>query len=263
MANMFSGYNKKEIPKNMEDCIKPDSVSSNLWGWCEWLEKWGKILFWVLIVGGLILSISTSIVEKEVVVREATYWSEAETELRKTFDFEIFIPLLLETALYAFLEYCAYHILALLIGALASIVQNTKISANVALYNTTYNSIDKVLNNNQNENYTTTNKNDTETISPQTENKGTVKIQSIVVSNISNNDKCSRCGDIVDVYESEVKKPFGTAHQKLCKECLKKYEQEEYIIIEKNDNNNHKWRCSRCGEMINTKTCPYCGMKFE
>lgn len=74
----------------MEDCIKPDSVSSSLWGWCEWLEKWGKILFWVLIIGGLILSISTSIVEKEVVVEEATYWSEAETEIRKTFDFKIF-----------------------------------------------------------------------------------------------------------------------------------------------------------------------------
>ncbi len=134
MANMFSGYTQKEIPKNMEDCIKPDSVSSSLWGWCERLEKWGKILFWVLIIGGLILSISTSIVEKEVVVEEATYWSEAETEIRKTFDLEIFIPLLLETALYAFLEYCAYHIFALLIGTLASIVQNTKISANIALY---------------------------------------------------------------------------------------------------------------------------------
>ena len=136
----------------------------------------------------------------------------------KTFDFEIFIPLLLETALYAFLEYCAYHILALLIGALASIVQNTKISANVALYNTTYNSIDKVLNNNQNENYTTTNKNDTETISPQTENKGTVKIQSIVVSNISNNDKCSRCGQCCGMFI-----PFTKKEIEVIKQYVEKY----------------------------------------
>lgn len=135
MANMFSGNQEKKIPKNFKECYETDNVTQNLWIWCERLEKWGKILFWVLIVGGLILSISTSIVEKEVVVREATYWGEAETELRKTFDFEIFIPLLLETALYAFLEYCAYHILALLVGSLATIVQHTKITANITLYN--------------------------------------------------------------------------------------------------------------------------------
>jgi len=135
MANMFSGNQEKKIPKSFKDCYKTDGITQNLWLWCERLEKWGKILFWVLIVGGLILSISTSIVEKEVVVEEATYWSEAETELRKTFDFEIFIPLLLETALYAFLEYCAYHILALLVGSLATIVQHTKITANITLYN--------------------------------------------------------------------------------------------------------------------------------
>ena len=135
MANMFSGHIKKQIPKNMEDCIKPDSVSTNLWVWCERLEKLGKFLFWILLIGGLILSISSSIVEKEVIVREATYWSDAETEVRTTFDFELFISLLLDTVLYAFLEYCAYHIIALLIGALASIVQNAEISANVALYN--------------------------------------------------------------------------------------------------------------------------------
>lgn len=134
MANMFSGNQEKKIPKSFKDCYKTDGLTQNLWLWCERLENWGKILFWVLIVGGLILSISTSIVEKEVVVREATYWSEAETELRKTFDFEIFIQLLLETALYAFLEYCAYHILALLVGSLATIVQHTKITANISLY---------------------------------------------------------------------------------------------------------------------------------
>ena len=74
MRNMFSGNVQKEIPKSLGDCIKPDSVSSNLWVWCERLEKLGEILFWLLIIGGLIFSIGASIVEKEVVVKEATYW---------------------------------------------------------------------------------------------------------------------------------------------------------------------------------------------
>lgn len=135
MTTIFSGNQEKKIPKNFKECYKTDSITQNLWLWCERLEKWGKILFWILLIGGLILSIRSSIVEKEVVVREATYWSDAKTEVRTTFDFELFIPLLLDTALYAFLEYCAYHIIALLIGSLASIVQNTKITANIALYN--------------------------------------------------------------------------------------------------------------------------------
>lgn len=128
---------------------------------------------------------STSIVEKEVIIKEATYWSEAETELRETFDFEIFIPLLLETALYAFIEYCTYHVLALLISSLASIVQHTKITANIALYNCAK----------------------TEGIADETENISnntaapadaksnySKKLSDITVDNSSNSWKCSNCG---------------------------------------------------------------------
>lgn len=135
MANMFSGNLEKKIPRNFKECYETDSITRNLWSWCEWLEKWGKILFWVLIIGGLILSIFSSIVEKEVIVREASYYSDAETEIRKTFNFEFFLSSLFDTALYAFLEYLAYHLIALLIGSLATIVQHTKITANITLYN--------------------------------------------------------------------------------------------------------------------------------
>ena len=135
MENMFSRNTDKNVPKTLKDCYKTDSITENLWSWCIRLENWGKILFWILIVGGLILAITSSIVEKEVVIKEATMWSSAETELRKTFDFGIFFSLAIDTALYAFLEYCAYHIIALLVGSLARIVQNTKVAADVAIYN--------------------------------------------------------------------------------------------------------------------------------
>lgn len=135
MANMFSGNQEKKIPRNFKECYETDSITRNLWLWCERLEKWGKILFWILIIGGFIMAIWGSFGEKEVIVREASFYREAETEIRKTFDFNIFVSLLFDTALYAFLEYCAYHLIALLIGSLATIVQYTKITANIILYN--------------------------------------------------------------------------------------------------------------------------------
>ncbi len=134
MANMFSGNREKKIPKTFKDCYKTDSVSNDLWHWCEQIEKWGLILFIITIFIGLIFSIGTSIVEKEVIVKEATSWRDAETEIKTVFEFGNFFISLLYIAISAFLEYVIYHIIALLIGALATIVQSTRITANVSLY---------------------------------------------------------------------------------------------------------------------------------
>ncbi|MBR6509152.1 MAG: hypothetical protein IKT38_00910 [Clostridia bacterium] len=78
-----------------------------------------------------------------------------------------------------------------------------------------------------------TDKNNNKANSPQIENTEEIK-NSIIVSDVFNEGKCSRCGNILDVYASEIVRPFGKSHQKLCKVCLKKYEQEKYDIIEKN-----------------------------
>ena len=232
MRNMFSGNVQKEIPKSLGDCIKPDSVSSNLWVWCERLEKLGEILFWLLIIGGLIFSIGASIVEKEVVVKEATYWREAETEIKKVFNIEIFVPLLTEIALYAFIEYCTYHIVALLIGALASIVQHTKITAEIALYNVQNNKtkekpIAKVQNNIKNTTITEDN--------------------SIVTNGISNMDTkpnviiCSECG---------FEQPSGRA---MCWKCGVRFKENDKGDI------HHQWRCDGCGNLRTQTPCEYCG----
>lgn len=130
MENIFSGNREKEIPKTFKDCYKTDNVTNNLWIWCERLENWGKTLFWILIIGGIILSIVTSITTETVV--KGTYYTYTDTET--TFNFITFITALAVTALSAFLEYILYHTIALLIGSLATIVQSTKITANINLY---------------------------------------------------------------------------------------------------------------------------------
>ena len=45
MANMFSGNQEKKIPRNLKDCCQMDSITQNLWIWCERLEKLGSFLF--------------------------------------------------------------------------------------------------------------------------------------------------------------------------------------------------------------------------
>ncbi|MBQ6997585.1 MAG: hypothetical protein IJN60_04335 [Oscillospiraceae bacterium] len=130
MANMFSGKSDKYIPKTLEECTERDATATNLHIWSERLEKWGKILFWFLIIYGVLTAITTSIITEEVVHGTYYQWTETET----TFNFVIFLTSIAETVLYAFLEYCAYHVLALLVSSLALITQNTIISANVALY---------------------------------------------------------------------------------------------------------------------------------
>lgn len=131
MANMFSGNIEKEIPKNLKDCYAVDSTSQNLWIWCQRLEGWGKFLFWVIIIVGLIISILAANTTKDI-SDELYRYTDTESSVNS-------IVLIISfgiTAICAFIEYCTYHAIALLIASLATIVQNTKITANVALYNT-------------------------------------------------------------------------------------------------------------------------------
>lgn len=141
MVNMFSGNQEKKIPKSFKDCYKTDDITKNLWLWCERLEKWGLILFWILIIIGVIDTIMAGInahqLIEEIGVETAEEIREVSAEMGIEIPtvFEALVNNLFSWTLYSFLEYCAYHILALLIGSLATIVQHTKITANITLYN--------------------------------------------------------------------------------------------------------------------------------
>ena len=129
MANMFSGKSEKQIPKTLSECTRPDATASNLHHWSEKLENWGQILFALIVVFGIIATIVETV--NMVDINEDMAFATAITSAATW-------------ALYAFIEYCAYHVLALLISALASITQNTIISANVALYEASKNCTDPI-----------------------------------------------------------------------------------------------------------------------
>ncbi len=141
MANMFSRNQEKKIPKDLKSCYKMDGITQNLWLWCERLEKWGKILFWILIIVGISDTIMAGVNAYQLIEEigaetvEEIRKASAELGIEIPTVFEALVNNLLGWALYSFLEYCAYHVLALLVGSLTTIVQHTKITANITLYN--------------------------------------------------------------------------------------------------------------------------------
>ncbi len=112
---------EKKIPKSLKDCYVTDAVSYKLWYWSDWLEVWGGRVLIALIVIGII-----SIIAQAVQI----------ADINEDLVFITVISSLVKWAIYVFIEYCAYNVLSLLIASLATIVQNTRITANVAIYNT-------------------------------------------------------------------------------------------------------------------------------
>lgn len=127
MKNLFTGQYKKRVPKTLNECIKPDGVSTDLWKWAERLERFGAIIFYSIIILGSIIAIAIGV----NVYKGYSVIDEDEAILMSFLSIVISV---FAFAISAFVEYCIYHSVALLIGALASIVQNTNISANLSLY---------------------------------------------------------------------------------------------------------------------------------
>lgn len=139
MSNMFSGNQEKRIPKEFRDCYKTDGITQNLWLWSERLEKWGFRFCLVLGIIGIISIISDGVQTAQLIDELGIDMSEvrtaaAELGIEVKSVFEVVVEGILKWFFYCFLEYCAYHVLALLVGSLASIVQHTKITANITLY---------------------------------------------------------------------------------------------------------------------------------
>ena len=118
MANIFSEASKKRFPKTAKDCIEPDYVSQSLWHWAQGIERYGKIALIITIILGILFFVISMASGDAATIGVA------------------FLVVPIVTAVAAIIEYLTYHTIALLIGALASLVQNTAISANIALLNT-------------------------------------------------------------------------------------------------------------------------------
>ena len=263
MANMFSGGEKREVPKSFDDCLKPDNVSSNLWVWGQRIETFGKIIFVLLIIAGLIISIAISVTKKE-----ATYsWQSDKT----VFEYKTFFQSLLRYAIYAFVEYITYHVLALLICSLASIVQNTRIAADVALYDSFNKSVertnDSLRSSNNFDNSSNSNSPDNYTSSNRITSKYVTKVACPQCKYEQSADRaiCLNCGAKLEKSNPVIQ--LGDKCFK-CEKCRTRYVSEfcpfcksaERTETEKEPDS---WICSGCGRVniSSAEKCPICGRK--
>lgn len=124
---MFDDCAVEDAPTSIEDCTNQDKVTVNLWKWASKLETFGKILLFIIIFGGILLSFASS---TKSVYHEASYVTEA--YYSDDFSPALFFTNLFTYLIYAFVEYCVYHVLALLIASLARIVQSNRTMARLA-----------------------------------------------------------------------------------------------------------------------------------
>lgn len=112
MKNTFSDLNEVTIPRTFKECYKNNSLTNNLWAWAKGLEKAGIIL--ACVMGGLAFLLGITLINN-------------------THGGSILLSLF-GAPIIAFLQYLSFHTLALLIGSKASVVQHTRITAKLALY---------------------------------------------------------------------------------------------------------------------------------
>lgn len=258
MANMFSGNQVKKIPKNFKECYKTDNVTQNLWLWCERLEKWGFRIFIALLIIGITTIIKEGVEAAQLLnelyidmdeIRTAT--AEYGIEIKSVY--EVVIENIFLWSLYSFLEYCAYHILALLVGSLANIVQHTKITANIALYNSA--KAEGVCENNDSEEKS----NDSEEKNLNDKVKCNARMHKKYISKIKDTDT-----DSEDAYWQF--DPYSHTKSLICNHCEKVL----FFVKKFEENENYKEVvCPICNRKLQFEItehfgkCPFCKIRFE
>lgn len=119
MSNPFKTKDRMNIPRDLEDCCYTDYTAGELWRIANTVDTWGGIIFVLLLILGIIISICAATAVDDIVDGAGS-------------------PLFLYTALtwgvIAVVECIGYHLISISVRAFASIVQNTRVTANIAVY---------------------------------------------------------------------------------------------------------------------------------
>ena len=216
MANMFSGNKEREIPKSLLDCTRTNKTVDNLHSSAESWESFGKVFGVIIAIVGLIVACFTV----------------ANTDEGEGESAAVFIVTMGQWLLYASLTYLVSHAVALLISALASITQNTMISANVALLQASKDATKETIQSTQ----------------KKTPQKPPVKVET-TQDKIEKDLAKNSSGSISDFVKSI--KEMSTEDLKLILEDQKDlYSEDEQDIIKAvlDSRSDGTWVCNKCGK---------------
>ena len=121
MKDIFTDPSRKAVPKNLNECITPDDITKRLWNWYRIIEIIGVVVFWIIILYGIFYASDKA----------------ENSHLEPSLKFKVLVlPILVRTAICAFIEYISFKLTTLLIGTLASFVQNNNITTNLKIFKT-------------------------------------------------------------------------------------------------------------------------------
>ena len=118
MANIFSNQPHHSIPTSLSQCTQENPTATDIRRWAAWIESIGQVLVSIIAIAGGLLTLVLFIVS----IQESFFSALL-----------MLVILAITFTVICFVTYLGYHLPALIIGALASIVQSTTVSANVAL----------------------------------------------------------------------------------------------------------------------------------
>ncbi|MBR2500126.1 MAG: hypothetical protein IKB60_03505 [Clostridia bacterium] len=119
-GSLYEEYKDREVPESLEECCRMDNTSKSLFSLSKSVEKGGTIILILILLVGIVVSITDSIVI-----------GYEENSVLNAVDF---ITTLSTWVIYAIIEYWICKTIALILTGLASIVYNSRITSNVSLY---------------------------------------------------------------------------------------------------------------------------------
>ena len=132
---------KRNPPKSLKECLQPDALSQQLWEWAKNIETWGRIVFGIILICGSIVTISIamdfdfalSFINPVQAILNSIVEIYDEDE-KTVLTISAVISSALVWGIGAFIEYCIYHVISLILCSLASIVQSNRITSDIAAY---------------------------------------------------------------------------------------------------------------------------------
>ena len=119
---------KISVPQTLDECTARPALVLQLSSWADNLKVWGNRIFCVLVIIGLIVSISAAAVDDPYWVKKNGHYVEV------AFELSVFFASCFTWAVYSVVEYGFFTIIETLIRALTSIVYSSHVAAVAELF---------------------------------------------------------------------------------------------------------------------------------
>lgn len=180
--------------KSISECKSPSDLVNRLYKLSSSIESFGNIIFWLIIISGVIISFDEMMVTE--VTEQISYSGYVYTDEEKHFSFIALLQALAITGLCAFFERAFYRVLSIAVESLASITESCDTTSQLFEY-TAY-KIDSINLNVQQTSATTTNTSDNSKHTTQhlvrSPSQHLVRCPSCKTMTSATEESCSNCG---------------------------------------------------------------------